>query len=355
MIQQNSMKMNKHALCFGMIILLLAACVKKNDPNPTPPTPTPEVDDNLVMTIQDEFTTLPAKVSVFFKVTTKDGQPVADLTEEHFSIYEKGRNDSVEKLISKNEADQQISSNAQVFSYNTLLVLDLSGSVVNVKLNELKAAAQTFIDEVMPSNGDTATTMTIYWFDGEDVLHQLAPRTSNRFELKAAIEGITSNISDDNSTDLYGAVIKSIEEADEILSNVTTVLSAASIVVFTDGSDQAARYLKQDALDAVSNASSKISFYTIGLGNEIDEDVLTSIGKNASAFASNTAELTGVFSGTAQAISSEANSFYLFEYCSPKRSGSGESQLRISIKRGNQTGNLTTKFDATGFKGGCSL
>lgn len=347
------MKMNKHTLCYAMMIFLLAACVKKNDPKPS--TPTPIVDDNLVMTIQDEFTTLPAKVSVFFKVTTKAGLPVADLTDDDFSIYEKGRNDSVEKLISKSEAAQQISSKAQVFSYNTLLVLDLSGSVVNLKLNELKTAAQAFIDQVMPSNGDTSTAMTIYWFDGEDVLHQLAPRTTNRFELKAAIEGITSDISNDNSTDLYGAVIKSVEQADEILSNVTTVLSAASIVIFTDGSDQAARYLKQDAINAVSNASNKISFYTIGLGDEIDEDVLSDIGKNASAFATNTTELTSVFTGTAQSISSEANSFYLFEYCSPKRSGSGESQLRINITRGSQVGNLTTNFDATGFSGGCSL
>lgn len=348
------MTINKHALCAAMIMLFLAACVEKNEPTPTTPT-TPMVSDNLVMTIQDEFTTLPAKVSVFFKVTTEDGTPVADLKNEDFNIYEKGRNDSVEKLISKNEADQQISSNAQVFSYNTLLVLDLSGSVVNTKLSELKAAAQAFIDEVMPTQTDSATAMTILWFDGEDILHELAPRTSNRFELKAAIEGISSGISNDNSTDLYGAVLKSIDKAETILDNTTTMLSAVSIVVFTDGSDQAARYLKQDALDAVGNASPKISFYTIGLGNEVDQDVLSSIGKNAAAFADNTEQLTGVFQTIATSISSEANSFYLFEYCSPKRNGSGESQLRINITRGAQVGNLTTNFDATGFQGGCSL
>ena len=43
------------------------------------------------------------------------------------------------------------------------------------------------------------------------------------------------------------------------------------IVIFTDGTDQAARFTEQEALTAVNNADENISFFTIGLGDEIDE------------------------------------------------------------------------------------
>lgn len=343
--------MNVKNLLFMMGLLIALASCKKE-----PTTPTPPVDpNNLVITLQDQFTTLPAKVSIFFRVTTKEGDPVSDLTSENFLIYEKGRNDDTERLISRDEAAQQITSNAQVFSYNTLLVLDLSGSVVNNKLQDLKTAAKTFIDEVMPPATDTAFNMTIMWFDGENELHVLAPRSAEKSTLKAAIEGITSNISNDNSTDLYGAVIKGTAEAERLLAETSAVISAASIVIFTDGTDQAARHSRDNAYSAVNNANDLISYYTIGLGAEIDETVLTTLGKNSFAFAENTEVLASKFSEVAGIISKEANSYYLFEYCSPKRDGSGTNELRLSIERGKDKGTVTTTFDAAGFTGGCSL
>jgi hypothetical protein len=125
------------------------------------------------------------------------------------------------------------------------------------------------------------------------------------------------------------------------------------VVIFTDGTDQASRYTQAAAQKKVDDANSNISFFTIGLGAEIDTQVLTNLGKTFSVFAGNAQDLETTFNDISERVSERANSFYLFEYCSPKRDGSGENNLAIQVKDGSRQGAVQTKFNATGFTGGC--
>ncbi|NAY90959.1 VWA domain-containing protein [Muricauda sp. JGD-17] len=312
-------------------------------------------DNELLLSIQDEFTTLPGKVSILFKVSDLMGNPISGLTANQFTVYEQGRNDDCFNTISSSESQARISPNTQVFSNTTLLVLDLSNSVLESSLTELKSAASSFVDNVMPNPETEAFSMAIYWFDGEDVLHLLQPQTSSSVALKNSIDGITADISGDPSTDLYGAVIKSTDIAEDLIqaSNDASRIGAASIVLFTDGTDQASRYSEESALDAVANANRNISYFTIGLGSEIDADVLADIGKTASVFAGNKEELETTFNQISQRVSELASSFYLFEYCTPKRDGSGNNNLIIQLQYNNLSGAVQTEFNANGFTGGC--
>jgi uncharacterized protein YegL len=310
---------------------------------------------DLVLSIQEEYTTLPGKVSIFFKVSDIDGRPVPGLTADQFTIYEQGRNDACFNTISKSESQARISPNSQIFSNNTLLVLDLSNSVLSSSLQELKNASISFVNSVMPSATQESFKMAIYWFDGENVLHLLNPLTADKQELITSIQGIMDDISNDPSTDLYGAVIKSTDIASELLTASTQggKIGAASVVIFTDGTDQASRYTQAAAQKKVDDANSNISFFTIGLGAEIDTQVLTDLGKTFSVFAGNAQDLETTFNDISKRVSERANSFYLFEYCSPKRDGSGENNLAIQVKDGSRQGAVQTKFNATGFTGGC--
>tara|TARA_R110002051_G_scaffold137916_4_gene210599 strand:+ start:23678 stop:24739 length:1062 start_codon:yes stop_codon:yes gene_type:complete len=312
-------------------------------------------EGELVLSIQEQYTTLPGKVSIFFRVSDTNSNPVSGLTANQFTIYEQGRNDDCFKTISTSESSARISPNSQIFSNNTLLVLDLSNSVLSSSLDELKLASSSFIDAVMPSTSQESVKMAIYWFDGEDKLHLLNELTSSRIELKDAIDGITDNISNDPSTDLYGAVIKSTDIASDLVQKSTAggKIGAASVVIFTDGTDQASRYTEDSALKKVKEANANISFFSIGLGGEIDTEVLSAIGKTASVFAQNKDELERTFRDISEKVSERANSFYLFEYCSPKRDGSGENNLAIEINTGSRQGAVQTKFNANGFTGGC--
>ncbi len=312
-------------------------------------------ESDLVLSIQDQFTTLPGKVSIFFKVSDTNGKPVPGLTAEQFTIYEQGRNDDCFNTISASESFARISPNSQIFNNNTLLILDLSNSVLSSSLDELKSASTSFINNVMPSVEEISFKMAIYWFDGEDVLHLLNPLTASKDELLTAIESISPTISNDPSTDLYGAVIKSSSIATELLNESTNenIIGATSVVIFTDGTDQASRYSEQEALKKVNEANSNISFFTIGLGSEIDTQILMEIGKTYSVFAGNKEELETTFNDISLRVTEQANSFYLFEYCTPKRDGSGENNLAIQVINGSLQGAVQSKFDATGFTGGC--
>ena len=310
-------------------------------------------DGDLVLSIQEQFTTLPGKVSILFKVSDVDGAPVAGLEADQFTIFEQGINDECFNTISTSESAARISSNSQIFNNNALLVLDLSNSVLSSSLTELKDASISFVDNVMSNNEDDSFKMAIYWFDGEDVLHLLNDLTSSKEELTAAINGITEDISNDPSTDLYGAVIKATDIASDLLTASTQgdKIGAASVVIFTDGTDQAARFSQTSAQQKVDDANENISFFTIGLGAEIDTQVLSDIGKTASVFATNKEELETTFNDISIKVRERANSFYLFEYCSPKRGG--ENNLAISVRTGSREGAVQTKFDANGFTGGC--
>ncbi|MEX0274196.1 MAG: VWA domain-containing protein [Flavobacteriaceae bacterium] len=312
-------------------------------------------DNDLILSIQEQYTTLPGKVSIFFRVSDVDGNPVPGLTAEQFTIYEQGRNDACFNTISTSESFARISPNSQIFSNNALLVLDLSNSVLSSSLTELKSASISFVNNVMPQGGQEGFKMAIYWFDGENELHLLNERTSDKQELISAIEGITDDISNDPSTDLYGAVIKSTDIASKLLADSTKgdKIGAASVIIFTDGTDQASRYTKESAQRKVNSADSNISFFTIGLGSEIDQQILTDLGKTESVFASNKEELEQTFNQISRRVSERANSYYLFEYCTPKRDGSGDNNLAIQVKTGNRQGAVQTKFNANGFTGGC--
>lgn len=310
-------------------------------------------EGELVLSIQEQFTTLPGKVSILFKVSDSDGLPVSGLVADQFTIYEQGINDACFNTISTSESAARISSNSQVFNNNALLVLDLSNSVLSSSLAELKDASISFVNNVMPTTQEDSFKMAIYWFDGENELHLLNELTSSKEELTNAITSITEDISNDPSTDLYGAVIKSTDKASELLAASTQgdKIGAASVVIFTDGTDQAARFTQAAAQQKVDEANPNISFFTIGLGTEIDTQVLSDLGKTASVFATNKEELETTFNDISIQVRERANSFYLFEYCSPKRGG--ENNLAISVKTGSRSGAVQTKFDATGFTGGC--
>lgn len=308
--------------------------------------------------IEGPTVTLPSKISIFFKVEDDNGNPVGYLKEDNFIIYEKGLNDPCPRIISEFEAKRRISGREQVFNHTTMLVLDLSGSVLQQSLGDLQEAAIAFIENAIPDTIDNSIKMGIWWFDGEDTLHILQEPTPDIWELKAAVNSITPNISNDNSTDLYGAVIKSATIASQILDdyNNQDVSAAVSVVLFTDGEDRANRYLKQDAYNAVAATPADISWFTLGVGDEINIPDLQTIGRNGFFKVENFSLLTEAFEEIALVVNNEANSYYLFEYCSPIRNGNNNELIIEAFDlQSNESGFLRANFDATGFTSGCQL
>lgn len=313
--------------------------------------------NDLIITAISEPQIVPgsSKLSMILKVNENSnrGLPVSGLTTGNFKVYEKGPNDECANPISESEANKQFSPSPQKFRHNTLIVLDLSASVTLNTLSQLKSSTISFINNIITTSGDDSYLVSIAWFDGEDKLNTLVDFTSNKNQLINAVQNVNASITRDPSTDLYGAVIKSVDRAEQRLKDLQkeSYISAFSLVIFTDGTDQAARYSKQVALNKVNGANPKISVFTIGLGSEIDKPTLTAIGKNGAVFPQNKNELEAKFIELSRIVRGEANSYYLFEYCSPKRAG--KVTLVLVVAYDAKKGSYLTGFNANGLTSNC--
>ena len=316
------------------------SCSKKSD------------SKHLKLTYIDKMVEAPANVSIIFKVNDAVNYPLPGLVESNFEIYEDG------KLISEFEAARKIQDKPEKFKFNLLLLLDLSGSVLDSSLNTLKQASISFINSVMPNETSSdyqEILMSVKWFDGEKNIHDLVDYTFLKSTLTSSINQIDNNISSDNSTNLYGGIIQGIINIDDrvTLYAEAGIISAGALITFTDGTDQAGWYTSNQVTDVINKRDPSIALYSIGLGGEIDKKALENFGKNGFEFAEDLGDLIPKFEAIAQFVKDEAKSYYLFEYCSPKRSGTHSLKIRITSEQ--VSGDMTETFSAEDFTGGCTL
>ncbi|MEJ2670008.1 MAG: VWA domain-containing protein, partial [Gammaproteobacteria bacterium] len=302
---------------------------------------------------QDHGTALPANVSVTFKLETDTGVPVPNLPVDSFNLYE---NDN---LISV-ESARRVTPQDGEFVFSTLLLLDFSGSVVFGSLDTIKSAAASFVENVLPpaATEQTSKSLALAIFDGRQNIVMISDYLTNPDQVKEFIFALDASTAQDPSTNLYGAAIEGIAAISAQVEQQRTlnpdILSAGALVLFTDGTDQAARTTKEAAIQAVEARPEDVSVMTIGLGSEINPQVLQQLGRDAFSQASELNELAETFSEVAQFVSDEADSFYKLDYCSPKRAGM-ENTLRIQAIQGDLTGELNVVFSAEGFSAGCKI
>lgn len=285
----------------------------------------------------------PSNVAVYFKVTTSQDEPVPNLTAESFNIYED------EQLVSPTESQQVILNPEVAASHYTLLLVDMSGSVSESDdVSGIVSAADSFADQVESNN-----FVAIYAFDGNEDLHKLSGfRKAQEGDSRA--EKIASFKPDDPSTNLNGAVVKGLELLDEELEASKTPLKFGTLVVFTDGTDRAARVTEEEMVEAIGESEHDI--FAIGLGSEISEEQLNQIGKDGTAMAADQSAVDQAFETIAAKIEGMTKSYYLLSYCSPARAREHEVEIEAVVKDEDDKsakGSLVTNFSAEGFEKGC--
>jgi hypothetical protein len=284
----------------------------------------------------------PSNVAVYFRVTTSDGDPVAGLEASAFRIHED------DKLVSEYESKQTILNPEVAASHYTLLLIDMSGSVAESDDRPLIGEAAQKFSTLVETNNKVA----VYAFDGSEELH-LVSKFSSGDAAGARAAALGSFKPKDPSTNLHGAVIKAIEELDKALEDAENPLRFGTLVVFTDGTDRAARVTSEEMQEAIDSSAYEV--FAIGLGAEISEEDLARVGKDGVAMASDSEGVAEAFEAVAERIQGMTKAYYLLSYCSPARAQKHE--VRIDAKRtvddDEQTGSLTTEFDAEGFEPGC--
>src|SRR5687767_16364 len=122
--------------------LFLAACGGPIEPGTVPS----EKARCLKFSLPDDglTTSAPARVSLFFTLDTCGGEPVAGLPAEQFVIKEDGRG------VSTFESQLRISPRGERFRMYSMLLLDLSGSILRSgQFPALVEAANHYVDTVL--------------------------------------------------------------------------------------------------------------------------------------------------------------------------------------------------------------
>lgn len=294
----------------------------------------------LRLTVVDSAFRAPSNVAVYFTVDTASGEPVGGLTATDFRIYEDGQ------LVSEAESDQTILNPEVAAEHYTLLLVDMSGSVVESDgVPALQAAATELVAQVEGGSQRVA----VYAFDGEEEIHQIVGFTTEG-GASAGVARLGGFTPRDPSTNLHGAVVAGLAVLDEAMAGSRTPLHFGTLVVFSDGSDRAARVSRGDMNHAID--ASPYDVFAIGVGSEIDEGTLGDVGRDGYVLVEDSAAITEAFRQVGERITLMTQRFYLLSYCSPARAGT--HRVSVEAVTPSATGRATYEFDATGFGPNCN-
>lgn len=281
----------------------------------------------------------PSSVAVFFAVDDGKGEPVADLLASDFNIYED------DKLVSVDESRQTIVNPEIAAAHYTLLLVDMSASVTaSDQVQQIVAAANTFVSTVQQHQ-----RVAVYAFDGGKAIYEITPFSEPGTHTAQGLAALQTFRTRDPSTNLNGAVVQALDQLDGALDKSTVPLRFGTLVVFTDGTDRAARVPLQQMVDAVEGSEHAI--HAIGVGHEIDDSTLARIGKSGYIRVEDASALDHAFSQIGERIVRFARRYYLLSYCSPARAGKHRVTVEAATKKGK--GRLDYEFNATGFGPDC--
>jgi hypothetical protein len=300
----------------------------------------PACGGGLNVTLVNSAQRKPNNVWVFFTVDRGKKDPVGGLTADDFTIYED------EKLISKFESKQTIQNPEVAAVMYTMLLVDMSGSVTESgQADALVDAAKSFSERV----GKTQK-VGVYAFDGEAKIHSVVPFTETQGQVQGGLEGLRKYKAKDPSTNLYGGVIEALRELKGSLDKEKKPLKFGTLVLFTDGTDQAAR-VSRDAMNKELDDDKYKDYerFSIGVGGEIDKKLLGEVGKDGTELASDQNKVKDAFDKMATKIEAHAKRFYLLSYCTPKRNGEHEVGIEAHTKNPDGSGMVKYKFVADGF------
>ncbi len=286
----------------------------------------------------------PSNVAVYFRVEGGKDEPIGGLTSESFRIYEDG------SLVSTFESKQTIVNPEVAAAHYTVLLLDMSGSITESGTTDALIEAATAFTERIEKQHKVA----VFAFDGSEQLHTVSGFTSSG-GAKAAIRSLAGFKPRDPSTNLNGAIVAGVHELDQGLARAEQPTRFGTIVVFSDGTDRAHRVKENDMQDVLRKSGHAV--FAIGLGQDLSESQLKSIGRDGTARAENKETVGTAFDKIAARIESRTKSYYLLSYCTPARAGKHRVKIEAIAKsadgKSERTGTLQQEFDAEGFGPGC--
>ena len=255
----------------------------------------------------------PSNIAVYFTVDTTRGDPVPDLAPTDFHIYEDGQ------PVSVFESQQTILQPEVAAAHFTLLLVDMSGSVVaSPDMDKVVAGAASFAQRV-----GRYQKMGVFAFDGSPHITPIVPFGAGNPQ--GTLNAFASFHPKDPSTNLNGAIVEAIKTLDHQMSQSSLPLRFGTLVVFTDGTDHAARVSREALYNALGQAD--VEIYAIAVGAEVNPGEIHAIGRNGTFTSNNSADIRRGFDEIGQRIEGFSRRYYLLSYCSPARAGQHDVEI----------------------------
>jgi len=288
--------------------------------------------------------TLPSIISVLFRASDQFGNAIPNLQTTDFLLLED------DSPVSHTETSLSVVPHDELpFSLQTVIMIDVSSSIQPQDLEEIKEAVTALLmDDEGQSRLLPQQQIALYAFD--DNVSLLSDFSSNSQNTVNALNTIQPAIAI-TPTDLYGAVVTGSSRWTDSFD--ISQITQGTMIVITDGTDTADRHSYQEALSAVANKS----VYTLGVGNEISGQILSSIGTSGSYTLGNFSQLSAALQSINQQVVNSANSFYYLHYASPKRRAEGpaansDHSIALSVNNNANTsssGIISETFNSAEF------
>ncbi len=299
----------------------------------------------------------------------KSGMPLSGLNDDSFyTMYENG--------VHVDESKLRVTQDSKTVSNKILLLLDFSGSIIDDcdksgassdpknLCYQIVNSSKKFIDKIISKN----QTMSIYYFNSQRkpiALSNNSETTSDKLLLKSSLDNLydatwrDEHLKGYNSTNLYGAIKVAADEIvcdwfqDCISGKSSQIKSSgtkkhydfATIVVFTDGRHTVGNNVSESELLSSLAKYKRNYYYTIGLGDNVDDKVLKEIGTSGYLKATQTEKLDEEFDNLADQLNSFANSFYKIDYCPAQQGGVLDLKIDMNDKARKYYGVIEDRVD----------
>ncbi len=287
------------------------------------------IEINEVFTTETE----PAGVRTVFQIFDCNGSPIVDLTNQKLQVLLDG-----DEIRTEGDVTQVLTQKVHFEQY-TLILLDMSDSIVNTgSLQPMVSAVRRVVRKLVTQGVQVA----IYRFAGPTYFAEVQDFTTDEGALNLSLDELAKS-KGLGTTDLYGSIPRAINVLESAGSH--DVLTTRTLVLFTDGTDEAMASTSKSALASIK--SSEAYVFTLGLGGDVDQEELRSFGKDRFEWAEDSNKLETAFDAITTHIYNLARSYYLVAICSPRVGGT--HNMTIVVERNGDTGQLTVQYNADNF------
>lgn len=283
---------------------------------------TPQTSRGLQLTInQVDPADCPA-VRAVVSVTNPAGQPVVDLVQSNFKLFENG----VEQKVRLSQAEV---GNAPV---SVSLVLDASGSLSDADVQNIRVSARAFVD-LLGSRDKVA----VYHF--ANGVARVVDYTADKGQAKAAVNLLDNDggaVGDGTQTALFDAIIESAGHS-------TTASGRRALVVMTDGQNNTGTSNPQSAVNAALAAG--VPVFTIGFGSA-SSSVLQTIASGTGGrffFGASSSDLQAIL----RAIGRTLDNQYILSWLTGFTSG-GTERIEVRVSDGFNQDQKTATYSQAG-------